>query len=76
MAMRLPELYLFVSIHAPRAERDPVVWFNSPTTTCFNPRAPGGARLRWIIDLCNVDEVSIHAPRAERDILIPYSLLF
>ena len=41
-----------VSIHAPRAGRDPRCCGTSDRDTCFNPRAPCGARLlvaRWAV---------------------------
>ena len=37
----------FVSIHAPRAGRDPPGRWRSVPRTGFNPRAPRGARQRW-----------------------------
>ena len=56
-----------VSIHAPRAGRDPRWRYRSPVSACFNPRAPCGARPidRGWVDLLH--RVSIHAPRAGRD---------
>ena len=37
-----------VSIHAPRAGRDPMRLTVVPADACFNPRAPRGARLEAI----------------------------
>ena len=50
-----------VSIHAPRAPRP---WLGS---SCFNPRAPRGARLQHDSHASQCVLVSIHAPRAGRD---------
>ena len=38
-------VFLIVSIHAPRAGRDPRSGDNDRADDCFNPRAPCGARL-------------------------------
>ncbi len=38
-----------VSIHAPRTGRDLSRPFKGRLQACFNPRAPNGARLRWVI---------------------------
>ncbi len=38
-----------------------------PHLSCFNPRAPCGARLVFIRQDINGERVSIHAPRAGRD---------
>ena len=45
-----------VSIHAPRTGRDVIANIGSKTTTCFNPRAPCGARPRplFIGDISSV----------------------
>ena len=56
-----------VSIHAPRAERDRCSISDFWSASSFNPRAPGGARLRKGAEMGRADDVSIHAPRAERD---------
>ena len=56
-----------VSIHAPRAERDSTDAVTAQLLACFNPRAPGGARLGINTFTETVILVSIHAPRAERD---------
>ena len=50
----------------------------SVCSSCFNPRAPRGARLDKRTKLLK-DQVSIHAPREGRDRMIPdlsISLLF
>ncbi len=56
-----------VSIHAPRAGRDR--WRSSgvEARSCFNPRAPCGARLWKVVIMSTIVIVSIHAPRAGRD---------
>ena len=57
----------YVSIHAPRAERDRLTISEMVETLSFNPRAPGGARQAACFKSYCLDKVSIHAPRAERD---------
>ncbi len=57
-----------VSIHAPRAGRDPARTGASRPQARFNPRAPCGARRRQVVQQVVVVEVSIHAPRAGRDV--------
>ena len=39
-----------VSIHAPRTGRDRTLMAGSPPPSCFNPRAPHGARHRYMTD--------------------------
>ena len=55
-----------VSIHAPRGGRDIGIELLAKFYSCFNPRAPWGARhLKLLIAL--EFKVSIHAPRGGRD---------
>ena len=56
-----------VSIHAPRAGRDPRCAPADRAGDCFNPRAPRGARLAGRDGFQAATGVSIHAPRAGRD---------
>ena len=59
-----------VSIHAPRAGRDvDTAVLDGVICTCFNPRAPRGARPRRRTRSTAAADVhvSIHAPRAGRD---------
>ena len=56
-----------VSIHAPRTGRDRPMTISSCIASCFNPRAPHGARPRWRLPYRGHDYVSIHAPRTGRD---------
>ena len=56
-----------VSTHAPRAGRDPCTGAAMPTSGCFNPRAPRGARPGPHVVLHDLRRVSTHAPRAGRD---------
>ena len=56
-----------VSIHAPRVGRDPQARRLPLDSSCFNPRAPCGARHAEDFDVLPPVEVSIHAPRAGRD---------
>ena len=56
-----------ISIHAPRAGRDPVRCVTRPLVQDFNPRAPCGARRGDIGGLGSMGKISIHAPRAGRD---------
>jgi len=60
-------VYVKVSIHAPLAERDPVMWGKTKRLVSFNPRAPCGARRLLLIINSHNFIVSIHAPLAERD---------
>ena len=59
--------HICVSIHAPRAGRDPQARRLPLDSSCFNPRAPCGARHAEDFDVLPPVEVSIHAPRAGRD---------
>ena len=59
--------WALVSIHAPRAGRDRRPDTRYSGSTCFNPRAPRGARLGNRIGSGMPIRVSIHAPRAGRD---------
>ena len=43
-------LPILVSIHAPRVGRDNFVSSSSPVFSCFNPRAPCGARRFVVVD--------------------------
>ena len=63
-----------VSIHAPRAGRDTQTRARSRHSSCFNPRAPCGARLRKRDDFLLIHLVSIHAPRAGRDLYGRYCI--
>ena len=60
--------FLEISIHAPRAGRDPGCY--NPGCYCwhFNPRAPCGARHGCWFESCSFCYISIHAPRAGRDL--------
>jgi len=49
--IRARETVREVSIHAPRAGRDSRSAWWSPPRSCFNPRAPRGARLETVNDL-------------------------
>ena len=60
-------LAAFVSIHAPHAGRDLRYSETSDPNTCFNPRAPCGARRRRRQNRRREQGVSIHAPHAGRD---------
>ena len=68
-------LNAIISIHAPRAGRDPA---SRPppgrTTENFNPRAPCGARRRHPAGHPHRVSISIHAPRAGRDTVNAYNL--
>ena len=56
-----------VSIHAPRAGRDPKIIQGGNHAESFNPRAPRGTRPDNSTDRLTENIVSIHAPRAGRD---------
>jgi len=57
-----------VSIHAPRVGRDFAFLLKRPSLSCFNSRAPRGARRCLPAGLVITQRVSIHAPRVGRDI--------
>ena len=56
-----------VSIHAPPKGRDGLPRQSPRSRSCFNPRAPEGARYYGIDGVDPWDEVSIHAPPKGRD---------
>ena len=64
------QLRLCISIHAPRVGCDiPLRGFHRGTCY-FNPRTPGGVRLRVITDRVYYVYISIHAPRVGCDALL------
>ena len=56
-----------VSIHAPHARGDCLMWDGAPVVAGFNPRPSCEGRLLrfWLANACN--HVSIHAPHARGD---------
>ena len=67
--------HLHVSIHAPRAGRDLTTSTRTQCGSCFNPRAPRGARLGRVVVFIPALLVSIHAPRAGRDARAPDAII-
>ncbi len=56
-----------ISIHAPRVGRDRLITLLQTTARNFNPRAPCGARLLFVVTIKRDNRISIHAPRVGRD---------
>ena len=60
-----------VSIHAPRVGRDVSLRNFDGSRSCFNPRAPCGARHHDMSEVPpDINGVSIHAPRVGRDLML------
>ena len=73
LSVAIPEGFISVSIHAPRAGRDYGKEMRCAALLRFNPRAPCGARRVAALSRYVAGRVSIHAPRAGRDPSSPMS---